>query len=120
MLLPARTGWRRMPRRAPCGIASNDSCAARFDLWPRKLRPHTGNFPWSSRKSSRSRFATDDDADFAGVFDLDDGALVVEVRLCDAAEHFDLASARILDSWNEYFRRLRGGLSFSLECNSWI
>ena len=59
----------------------------------------------SESTARTSRFATDDDADFAGVLDLDDGALVVEVQLRDAADHFDLASAWILESRDEYLGR---------------
>src|SRR5208282_4243554 len=67
------------------------------------------------------RFAADDDADFAGVLDLDDGALAVEVKLAVAvaAGYFKHASARVLNARHKDLGRAGSGrIAFEHELES--
>src|SRR5580704_18405084 len=103
-----------MRYRAPCDIANNDSCAARFDRRPRRQRHRTSSFPWSSRIPPGSGFAADDDADFAGLMDRYSEALAAELGAAAVFQlhypcfknYFDLASAWILKVWNEDLGRV--------------
>ncbi len=64
------------------------------------------------RRESTARtsgLSADHDADFAGVLDLDDCALVFDVQLSDAADHFDLASVRVLKARDEDLGRAADG-----------
>src|SRR5208337_2573678 len=69
----------------------------------------------------RPRFAADDDADFAAMLDLDDGALAVEVQLgvAVAAGHFKHAAARVLNArYEDLGRAGRGRIAFEYELES--
>ena len=83
--------------------------------------PRTFRGGRSASTAKEPRFAADDDADFAGVLDLDDGALAVEVKLgvAVAAGYFKHASARVLNARHKDLGRAGSGrIAFEHELES--